>query len=67
MKKDVPDFLSIILGDKSLSLDRVEVHVFHIVTGGKPLHLMETGTFAILSVIPLALIYRSSRRTMKET
>ncbi len=43
------------------------VHLSHIATGGKPFHFMEAGTFAAISLIPLGLIYRASRRTKKET
>lgn len=41
------------------------VHISHIATGGKPFHFMEAGTFAALSLIPLGLLYRTSRRTRK--
>ena len=33
------------------------VHLFHLLDGGKSFHVMESGTFAALSVISLAILY----------
>ncbi len=41
------------------------LHVSHIATGGEPFHFMEAGTFAVISLIPLVLIYRSNRQMKK--
>ena len=36
-------------------------HLLHLLGGGPLFHTMETGTFAILSAISGALLYRSRR------
>ena len=41
------------------------LHVSHIATGGETFHFMEAGTFAVISLIPLGLIYRTNRRMKK--
>lgn len=41
------------------------LHVSHIATGGERFHFMEAGTFAVISLIPLGLIYRTNRRNRK--
>ena len=41
------------------------LHVSHIATGGERFHFMEAGTFAVISLIPIGLIYRTNRQMKK--